>query len=437
MRSRKGKKMAGQTKGGLHYGWVVVIASCLIMLFPCCFTFNAASVFYPYVAEALTEGNTAPVGLYITVVYLTMFVCLCILQVGRLFDSKPSNLVLTVCVACIGVAFLIMAYAPVIQLFYVAGVLLGIGNSVILYLLVPVMFGRWFKKNVSTLVGVGMALTGVGGMIFSPVATAIITAAGYSTAYLVYALVTLIVGIPCALLIKSRPEDKGLMPVGYDAAAEASKSAKAVAKVDGVTVTTALKQPVALILIAVYAACVNFGLTMNFYLPTYVKSLDAALVGADPAMIGATLASVVMFGSLIGKLILGWTNDKSVKGSVIFGLLSGIVGLALVLWGVQVNFFLAYIGGFLFGVFFASATTTTPAIARLAFGNLDYSKIYAYITGVCALFAAFGSTAWGLIYDATGSFTGTFIVDMAIMAVAFLFGFGGLAVAKKLPRESR
>ena len=425
-----------EQKSGFHYGWVVFIASCLIMLFPCCFTFNAASVFYTSVAAELTEGSSAAVGMYMTIVYLAMFVCLCILQVGRIFDKYPSRWVLLACVICIGVAFVIMSQATTIYLFYVAGVLLGIGNSIILYLLIPVMFGRWFKHNVSTLVGIGMAMTGIGGMIFSPVATSIISSSSYHTAYLAYAAVTLIVGIPCSLLIASRPEDKGLMPVGYDAAAEAKAAEEAKnAVVEGVTVGTALKQPGALILIAVYAAIVNFGLTMNFYLPSYVKSLDAALVGADPLMVGATLSSVVMFGSLIGKLVLGWTNDKSVKGSVVFGLLCGIIGLALVLWGVQVNFFLAYIGGALFGVFFASATTTTPAIARLAFGNLDYSKIYAYITGVCALFAAFGSTIWGVIKDVTGSFTGAYLVDMGLMIIAFVFAFGGLVVAKKLPRE--
>lgn len=429
--------MTEQKKGGFHYGWVVFIASCLIMLFPCCFTFNAASVFYTSVAAELTGGSSAAVGMYMTIVYLSMFVCLCILQVGRLFDKFNSRWVLTACVACIGIAFIIMAQANTIYLFYVAGVLLGIGNSIILYLLVPVMFGRWFKRNVSTLVGIGMAMTGIGGMVFSPIATSIITSSGYHTAYMIYAGVTLVVGIPCALLIASRPEDKGLMPVGYDAAAEAAAADAAKnAVVEGVTVGTALKHPVALILIAVYAACVNFGLTMNFYLPSYVKSLDPTLIGgADPMMVGATLSSVVMFGSLIGKVVLGWTNDKSVQGSVIFGLLSGIIGLALVLWGVQANIYLAYVGGALFGVFFASATTTTPAIARLAFGNLDYSKIYAYITGVCALFAAFGSTIWGVIKDMTGSFTGAYLTDIAIMVVAFAFAFGGLAVAKKLPRE--
>ncbi len=425
-----------EEKEGFHYGWVVFIAACLIMLFPCCFTFNAASVFYPAVAAELTDGATAPVGLYITVVYLSMFVCLCILQVGKWFNDKPTHIVLVACVAAIGIAFLLMSFAKAIFLFYVAGVLLGIGNSIILYLLIPVVCGRWFAKNVSTLIGIGMAMTGIGGMAWSPVATSIITSSGYHTAYLVYAIVTLVVGLPCAWLIKSYPSDKGLLPIGYNAeeAAKKAEAAKTVV-VEGVTAKTALSKPAALVVLMLYCAFVNFGLTMNYYLPTYIKSLS--LTGVDVAMVGATLASVVMFGSLIGKLLLGWTNDKSVPGSVIFGLLSGIIGLALVLWGVNISIFLVYVGGALFGVFFASATTTTPAIIRKAFGNLEYTKIYAWVTGICALFAAGGSTIWGLIFDKTGSFTATYLVDMSVMAVCFILAFGGLAMAKKLPRESK
>ena len=59
------------------------------------------------------------------------------------------------------------------------------------------------------------------------------------------------------------------------------------------------------------------------------------------------------------------------------------------------------------------------------------------MTGICALFAAGGSTIWGLIFDKTGSFTATYLVDMSVMAVCFILAFGGLAMAKKLPRESK
>lgn len=426
--------MAESTKK-LHYGWAVMVACCLIMLMPCCFTFNAASVFYSSVAEAMGVG-TGQVGLYISVVYITMFVAL--LFMGKLFEKKDARAVLTFSVVCIAVAFLIMAMTPVIYGFYAAGVLLGLGNAVILYLMVPVLIGRWFKKNVGLLIGVGMAMTGIGGMIWSPVATSIILSSGYQTAYLMYAILSAVVGIPCALLIvRSRPSDKGLQPFGYDAAAEAAeKEAAASTAVEGVSVQAARKQPGALILIALYAGLVNLGLTMNFYLPTYINSLSS--VFGDPAsaaIVGATLASVVMFGSLIGKVVLGWTNDRSVPGSVIFGLLSGIIGLLLVLFGVNISVHLVYVGGALFGVFFASATTTTPQLTRKVFGNKDYSQIYSYVTAVCAFLAAFGSAIWGFIYDFTGSFFATFAIDMGLMALCFVLAFAGMAAGKKLPRS--
>lgn len=424
--------MAASTKK-LHYGWLVMVACCLIMFMPCCFTFNAASVFYSSVAEAMGVG-TGQVGLYISIVYITMFVAL--LFMGKLFEKKDARAVLTFSVICIAVAFLIMAVTPTIFGFYGAGVLLGLGNAVVLYLMVPVLIGRWFKKNVGLLIGIGMAMTGIGGMLWSPVATSIILSSGYQTAYLMYAILSAVVGIPCALfIIRSRPSDKGLEPLGYDAAAEAAaQEAAASAAVEGVSVQTARKQPAALILIALYAGLVNLGLTMNFYLPTYINSLTVFGDAASAAIIGATLASVVMFGSLIGKVVLGWTNDRSVPGSVIFGLSSGIIGLLLVLFGVNISVYLVYAGGALFGVFFASATTTTPQLTRKVFGNKDYAQIYSYVTAVCAFLAAFGSAIWGFIYDFTGSFFATFAIDIGLMALCFVFAFAGMAAGKKLSR---
>ena len=424
--------MAESTKK-FHYGWIVMVAACLIMFMPCCFTFTAASVFYSSVAEAMNVG-TGQVGLYMSIVYLTMFVAL--LFMGKLFDKKDARIVLTFSVVCIALAFFIMSITPVIYGFYGAGILLGLGNAVVLYLMIPVLVGRWFKKNVGLLIGVGMAMTGIGGMLWSPVATSIILSNGYQAAYLMYAILSAVIGIPCALfIIRSRPSDKGLEPFGYDAAAEAAASkAAASTVVEGVSVQVARKQPGALILVALYAGLVNLGLTMNFYLPTYVKTLTIFGGEAEAAMVGATLASVVMFGSLVGKVVLGWTNDRSVPGSVIFGLLSGIIGLLLVLFGANVSVYAVYVGGALFGVFFASATTTTPQLTRKVFGNKDYSQIYSYVTAVCALLAAFGSAIWGFIYDFTGSFFATFAIDMTFMAVCFVLAFAGMAVGKKLPR---
>ena len=421
-----------EQKSGFHYGWVVLVCSCLIMFMPCCFTFNAASVFYSSVAEAMGVG-TGAVGLYMSIVYITMFFAL--LVMGKLFETKDSRVILVFSVACIAIAFLIMAFTPVIFGFYVAGVLLGLGNAVILYLLIPVMFGRWFKKNVGLLIGVGMAMTGIGGMLWSPVATSIILSSGYSTAYLMYAGLSAVIGIPCALLIRSRPSDKGLQPVGYNAAAEKEAASKSEAPATGVAVKEALSHPAALIAIAIACGLVNLGLTMNFYLPTYVKTLSFLGSAEELAMIGATLASVVMFGSLIGKLVLGFTNDLSVPGSVIFGDAAGIIGLLLVLFGANISVWLVYVGGALFGVFFASATTTTPQLVRKVFGNKDYSQIYSYVTAVCAFLAAFGSAIWGFIYDFTGNFFATFAIDMGLMAVSLVCAFLAMALGKKLTRS--
>lgn len=413
-------------KKKFHYGWLVVIGCCILLFGPCCFTFNAAGIYYDSVAEALGVGR-GDVGLYISIVYLVCFITLPF--VGKLFEKYDARILTTISVILIAVAFFGMSIYDNIYGFYISGVLLGAANSLILYLLVPVLIGRWFKKHVGLLIGIGMAFTGIGGMIWQPVAAGIITDFGYQSGYLMYAIVTLVLGLPASLfLIRSRPSDKGIQPFGYDIE-EASKETTVAAVEEGVSAKTALKSPLALVCIALYAGLVNLGLTVNYYVPSFAGTLGHDLT------ISATVGSVVMFGSLFGKVLLGWTNDRSVPGSVIFGLSSGIIGLGLMLFLGQASIIAVYVGAALFGIFFASATTTTPQLTRKVFGNRDYAQIYSYVTAVCAILAAFGSAIWGFIFDNTGSYSATFGIDMGFMALCFILAFAGLALGKKLSRD--
>ena len=38
---------------GFHYGYLIVIACCVLMLGPCCFSFNTAGIFYDSVSKEL------------------------------------------------------------------------------------------------------------------------------------------------------------------------------------------------------------------------------------------------------------------------------------------------------------------------------------------------------------------------------------------------
>lgn len=406
--------MGSETKkGGIYYGWYVYLAVCVCMFLACAFTFNTASIYYESVATDFSVGR-ANVGFYMTLVYATACVAN-LLWAGPLLQKFDLRIIMFAACSLVGAALLLMSFAPSIEMFYVAGVLMGLGNAWLLWLIVPVVVGRWFKKRRGLLIGIGMACTSISGTLLAPVFSGIIQSSGWRTSYLYQAILVLVICLPLSIfVVRSRPEDKGLKPLGWDDPEVVKAEEAANMKTDGITLKQALKKPSTFIFCCLFAGLANIGLTMNYFFPSFTTSL-----GYDAAT-GALVASTIMLSSLGGKLLLGFLNDYSIILSNIVGIVPMMVGLAcMVLFGASSPIWL-YVGAVCFGIFFAVQPTNVPQIARKLFGNISYDRIFTYIAVVMPLAAAVGSTFWGWIYDSTGSYSAAFVIDIAIGAVALV-----------------
>ena len=239
----------------------------------------------------------------------------------------------------------------------------------------------------------------------------------------------LVICLPLAIfVVRSRPEDKGLKPLGWEEAeaATATSAKEQPAQQEGITLKQAFKKPSTFILCCIFAGLANIGLTMNFFFPSFTTS-----IGYDAAT-GALIASTIMLSSLFGKLILGFLNDYSIVLSNIVGIVPMIIGLAcMMLFGAD-NVAWLYFGAVCFGIFFAVQPTNVPQVARKLFGNISYDRIFTYVAVVMPLAAAVGSTFWGWIYDITGSYSGAFIIDMVIGALALVVLLASLQTRKGL-----
>lgn len=412
---------------GIYYGWFVYGAVCVCMFLACAFTFNTASIYYESVATAFDVGR-ANVGFYMTLVYATACVAN-LFWAGPLLQKLDLRIILSAACGLVGIALLIMSNAQSIEWFYAAGVLMGLGNAWLLWLIVPVVVGRWFKKRNGLLIGVGMACTSISGTLLAPVFSGIIQSSGWRSAYLYQAILVLVICLPLAIfVVRSRPEDKGLKPLGWEEAeaATATSAKEQPAQQEGITLKQAFKKPSTFILCCIFAGLANIGLTMNYFFPSFTTS-----IGYDAAT-GALIASTIMLSSLFGKLILGFLNDYSIVLSNIVGIVPMIIGLAcMMLFGAD-NVAWLYFGAVCFGIFFAVQPTNVPQVARKLFGNVSYDRIFTYVAVVMPLAAAVGSTFWGWIYDITGSYSGAFIIDMVIGALALVVLLASLQTRKGL-----
>lgn len=109
-----------------------------------------------------------------------------------------------------------MSFSNTIVLFYVAAVMLGLGEITILWLAIPTLINRWFVERAGFFIGLCMAFTGIGGAIWSAVFTAL-TASGvdFHTIYLIWGVIALVTSLPFTLFcVRNSPEDCGLAPYG-------------------------------------------------------------------------------------------------------------------------------------------------------------------------------------------------------------------------------
>lgn len=413
----------------VFFGYFVVAALVLTSFIPLSLGLSCAGIFYPAVSEDLGIG-TGLLGYYTSILWLAAMVALP--AIGRLLSTRDARVCVGGAVVVIAVAFVWLSFTQSLWQFYVGAAAMGIGVGMLLFLAPSTLINRWFAKRAGVLLGVVMAFTGVGGVVWSSVGGMLIQSIGWSATYLSFAVLS-IVTLPAALfMVASRPEDKGLVPFGADEAAccaedsagdgaaaggAAQGAASGAAGVSsGIPASQAFKMPVFFLILAM-CFMLNFGMYVYFMIPSYMNTLELSV--AMP-LLGATASSVAMAGQTVSKLVLGYVGDARPYASTVFTLGLGVVGVVLLFVG-GASATMLYIAVFVYGCFCGITNVMTPIITRRAFGDADYPTIYSRVSMAASIGSVVSGFIWGASIEATGGYTLMFagvIVVMALTAVA-------------------
>lgn len=411
---------ASGRKGGFHYAYAIV-ASCIAMTFlPCALVLSCAGIFFTPVSEYFGVA-TAEFTMYFSILNLAQMVTLPV--AGKLLSRYDARMVLSAAVILCAVGLVGMSACQQMWQFYICGAVLGVGVCPLIYLAVPTLINAWCVKRVGFFVGLCMAFTGIGGVVFNPLGTALINSGpeGWRTAYLVFAAITAIGTLPFTLfVVRSRPEDKGLQPYGADEVDEGS--AETAAETGGVPAAKAMRMP-AFFALAAFCGIITLNQTIYQFLSGYAQSFSDTL--PQIAAASGVVASAAMGGQAIGKVLLGVINDRSVHLGVVVGIVSGVAGVTL-MWLFPGVLPLLLVGAFLFGVVYAMTTVQTPLLVRTVFGNADYTNIYSRVSMVGSLMSAVAAVLWGLVVDSPGGYPLMFILGYVCMVLCLVLALFSL-----------
>lgn len=421
----------------IHYGFVIIICCCLMMGINIGLSFSCAGIFYKPVSESLGVG-VGLFGIYMSVMYVAATLFLPV--AGKLLERYSARWLFAGSSALMGLVFLAFAALNAVWEFYAVAVALGVSVAFQLYLSFATMVNRWFSAKVGLMMGICTAASGIGGMLFSPLIALMITSWGWRWAYAACGLLILCVVSPLlAILLRSRPEEKGLSKYGEDERrAEADGNFRVNATAGhgdssprgrahhgaplqaSVTYAEAVRMPV-FYGVLVFSFLMMAVSTLNLFIPNYFESLSYSLEQASYA------AAAVMAGVTVGKLLLGHINDRNTLLGVLLSTLGGALGLvALVVGGAL---WLGLSGCVLFGLAYSGVTVQTAMLTRKVFGPEHYARIYSMVSIALAAGGALASGGWGLLQEAT-SYLFIMAAGAVALAICAILGVAALKARK-------
>ncbi len=406
--------MSEQTKPKLHYAWKILIGSMLVALtgqgpLQVC-TSNLTSA---VVAEFGCQVNEFTLLTSISAVVMALLYPLA----SKILSTRHIGIVIVVGLVVEGSAYGLMSTYTSVRMFYISGVLLGLGGSIVSFMAFPILINMWFAKRAGFALGLIMACRSIGGAIWSPVFAELISTIGWRSSVQIATLVVLIVSVPCSILIFRRPQDLGMRPYGAE---ELEGSPDRPAAFDGewgVNLATGFRTPVFYL---VWITGIMFSLSAGC--PSYFVSYSTMELGNLPT-IGATAYSIMSITGIVCSLILGSLNDRfGVKAGLVWGCFFQLLGLSMVvLCGSSVA--LLMIGTACYGLGSGMYTLQVPLLVRSVLGGRYYAEIWPVLMLGNSLIGGGLCSSLALFYDIGGTYKGTFIFGAALVAIALVTGF--------------
>ncbi len=311
--------------------------------------------------------------------------------------------------------FILLSRIQELWHFYAAFLILTLGLSFGTFLIVTTAVANWFVENRSKALSITMAGSGLGGVLV-PVVIWLIATTDWRTGLVVVGIGCLAVGIPVSFVMRSRPEDYGMLPDGTrlpegGEQAQSNGPAPRRSALSGeVTMTTreALKSRVFWQL-AIAMGVSGMVISASIHQIPAITSFGISRNVAGFAILGVSIFSVA------GRLGSGFFGDRLDKRHVIaVALLFQFIGTVVFALTSEIWHLIIFVITWGFG-FGASIPVRFALIADL-FGRRHYGSIMGTLMTTSAVFGVIAPVLVGWIFDIRGNYREPF----ALMAFSVL-----------------
>lgn len=193
--------------------WMIVFLMCCLAASSIGLCTNAIGVFYTPVSKSLhvLKGTFA---MHATL--STLITALTSLKMSKLIRKYNYKKILLIGVLLSSVSTWMMSYSRSVYLFYILGILRGIGVGIGGMVPITVIITNWFDEKHGLATSLALSFSGLAGAIFSPLLSSWIISYGWQMTYRLMASCILILVLPVLIVPwKINPQEEGMLPYGY------------------------------------------------------------------------------------------------------------------------------------------------------------------------------------------------------------------------------
>ncbi|MDA1129243.1 MAG: MFS transporter [Chloroflexi bacterium] len=413
---------------GVFYGWWLVGISGFVMVISTVPLFHAMSVW----AVALErEFGWSSTQLAFALTFTRVEGGLVGPLEGYLTDKVGTRRMVLIGLISLGAAFIFFGQVQNLWMFYLAYVLMAVGQGMGSWIPLMTMLTRWFNRRRAMAIGWSNMGSRLGALLLVPAIAWSIDPdqdrLGWRLTATILGVFMILVAVPISRLIRNRPQDIGLLPDGDKPVPDGAASGHS-GEAD-FTASEAMRTP-AFWLIAfghgftsmvILAIMVHLGLLMD---------RDQGYALQDVAFVVSVYTAVAMVFQLVG----GYVGSRiPIRIALAFFTSLQAVGVIVLVLADSLTMYYAF--AVLFGAGFGGRNPLTVAIRGDYFGSASFGKILGFSTVPMNLLLLIAPPLVGRMRDVQGDYTDGFIVMiLANFAGAVCFLLAKRPIKKPTPQ---
>ncbi len=404
-----------RNKDRIFYGWVIVVAS-LIIITSLFGTRSAFGVFFkPLQGEfELTRLITSSI-FSASAAFSAVFVIIS----GWALDRYGPRLVVCLMGLFTGLSLIATAQTNSLwQIFLSYSLLLSIGTAGTITVLVATV-SRWFGKKRGVAIGIASSGSGLGTLLVVPFAAYLVSNLDWRMSFTVLGLVAWLVVIPPAMLLRRPPGEMGTLSDGVrpDTSRTGLVGRKESSGQTGPSLRQAFRTRSFWLLLSIwllYSSCLT--LVITHIVP---HTTDVGI----PVMTASTILSAVGALQILSRLLVGRVSD--LVGRRVPGIVCAMLMAGALIWLIpSQDLWMFYLFAVVYGLSWGGLSVATLTMISEIFEGRSLGMIMGAIDIGFAAGSAIGPALGGFIFDVTGSYAMAFAIGAAAMSiVALLLAF--------------